>query len=446
MYLLPTGPVSSFVVVSDPEALRYVLQGYGRLNNKGTIAEVGGGENGAFGDGFALLEGQKWKLRRKAVAPGIHRKYIETMVGKTMVPCAEVLAGKLGATADVGKSINLEDQLSQVTLDVIGKAAFNYDFNSLTTENPLVQAVYTALKESETRAMDLVPIYKLPGPVARAVSERQRVAWDAISLIRRSVEELVTKSKGILEAEARGEDDLNDPLFVDDRDPSLLRFLLASREETSANQLRDDLVSILIAGHETTGAVLTWLSYMLMQNPECMAELQAELDEVLGDRATPTYEDIPNLRYTRRCIDETMRLYPQPPVYTRRAVIEQELPTSSGKTFKIPAQQDMLLSIYNMHRSPDVWGDDAGEFKPMRFGPLDQPPPNEANTNYRYIPFSAGPRKCPGDQFALQEAVVVAATIFKQFDISMVPGQKIGMTSGATIHTSEGLMVNVKRR
>ena len=133
-------------------------------------------------------------------------------------------------------------------------------------------------------------------------------------------------------------------------------------------------------------------------------------------------------------------------VWRFRAVIEQELPTSSGKTFKIPAQQDMLLSIYNMHRSPDVWGDDAGEFKPMRFGPLDQPPPNEANTNYRYIPFSAGPRKCPGDQFALQEAVVVAATIFKQFDISMVPGQTIGMTSGATIHTSEGLMVNVKRR
>ena len=147
VYLLPTGPATSFVVVSDPEALRYVLQGYGRLNNKGTIAEVGGGENGPFGDGFALLEGEEWKVRRKAVAPGIHRRYIEAMVTHSMAPCAEVLANKLDAAAETDTPINLEDQLSQVTLDIIGKAAFGYDFNALTTDNPLVQAVYTALSE-----------------------------------------------------------------------------------------------------------------------------------------------------------------------------------------------------------------------------------------------------------------------------------------------------------
>eukprot|EP00747_Dinoflagellata_sp_TGD_P091089 gnl/TRDRNA2_/TRDRNA2_164938_c1_seq1.p1 gnl/TRDRNA2_/TRDRNA2_164938_c1~~gnl/TRDRNA2_/TRDRNA2_164938_c1_seq1.p1 ORF type:complete len:711 (+),score=126.19 gnl/TRDRNA2_/TRDRNA2_164938_c1_seq1:37-2169(+) len=444
VYLLPTGPASSYAVLSDPAAIKHVLRGYGTRNNKGMIAEVGGGENGPFGDGFALLEGDAWRLRRKAVQPGIHKEYIKRMVETVMVPSAQILVGKLEAAAKSGTKVNIEDYYSQVTLDIIGKATFNYDFQSLTKESPIVQAVYTALKEAETRSQDLVPIYKLPGPVARAISGRQRTAYEAISLIRTTVGELVTRGKEMVKDEMDGKDDLNKPNYINDKDPSLLRFLLASREEVSSKQLRDDLVSILIAGHETTAAVLTWLTYMLLTNRESLAQCQAEVREVLGDRLVPTYQDIPNLRYIRRCIDETMRLYPQPPVYTRRALVEEKVPTSDGRIWTIPAGQDILLSIYNMHRNPAVWGDDAGEFKPMRFGPLDKPPPTEASTDYKFIPFSAGPRKCPGDQFALMEATTVVASMLRRFDFELAAGQTIGMTSGATIHTSEGLYVNVR--
>lgn len=344
--------------------------------------------------------------------------------------------------------IEMEDGFCQVTLDVIGKAAFNYDFQSLTKESPLVQAVYTALKEGETRSMDVVPMWRLPAPVARLVSPRQAAAQDAIKLIRETVEDLVARCKKIVDEEEKsGKVAEFGPNYLNDEDPSLLRFLLASREEVSSVQLRDDLVSILIAGHETTGSVLTWMLYMLTQNPECMKKIQEEVDAVIGtDLNTKlTYANVRELKYLRRCIDETMRLYPQPPVYTRRSLVENEVPTMNGGSVTIPAQQDLLLSIYNMHRNPNVW-ENPNDFIPERFGPIDDPPPTEASTDYKYIPFGAGPRKCPGDQFAIMEAMVVMATLFRRFSFELAPNQTIGMTSGATIHTANGMYMNVIKR
>ena len=107
--------------------------------------------------------------------------------------------------------------------------------------------------------------------------------------------------------------------------------------------------------------------------------------------------------------------------------------------------QDVMISVYNIHHSPAVW-DDADAFIPERFGPLDGPVPNEQNTDFRYIPFSGGPRKCVGDQFALMEAVVAMSVLLKQYDFKLVPDQKISMTTGATIHTTNGLYMNITQR
>ena len=174
--------------------------------------------------------------------------------------------------------------------------------------------------------------------------------------------------------------------------------LIAAREEVSSTQLRDDLLSLLVAGHETTASVLTWGTFELLkpnvpQNAEQLRLIRAELDEVLGDKPYPTYEDMTRLAYTERCFHEAMRLYPQPPVYTRRAVVEDVLPKNLGV---VPAGQDLLVSIYNLHRAPANWGPNSEAFEPMRFGPLRLGQPNELNTSYRYTPFSAGPRRCPG--------------------------------------------------
>mmetsp|Transcript_10654 Transcript_10654/g.65684 ORF Transcript_10654/g.65684 Transcript_10654/m.65684 type:complete len:153 (-) Transcript_10654:4984-5442(-) len=141
-----------------------------------------------------------------------------------------------------------------------------------------------------------------------------------------------------------------------------------------------------------------------------------------------------------RCLNESMRLYPHPPVLIRRALEDDVLPGG----YDIPKGQDVMISVYNLHRNPAVW-EDPDLFHPERFD-LDGPMPNENNTDFRYVPFSGGARKCIGDQFALMEGQIVMVYLLKNFDFEIVDEESIGMTTGATIHTTNGLYMRVKRR
>ncbi|GFR43972.1 hypothetical protein Agub_g5116 [Astrephomene gubernaculifera] len=443
IYLLPTGPVSSFLVISDPAAAKHVLRGTDNpqrnVYNKGLVAEV---SQFLFGKGFAVGGGEEWKARRKAVGPSLHRAYLEVMLDRVFGSSALFAAEKLREAAAAGRPVNMEGIFSQLTLDIIGKAVFNYDFNSLTSDSPIIQAVYTALKETETRATDLLPLWKFPA--LAWLIPRQRKALEAVELIRRTTNDLIRKCKEMVDEEERraasaaaesGQD------YMNASDPSVLRFLIAAREEVDSLQLRDDLLSMLVAGHETTGSALTWTLYLLVNNPDKMTKAVAEIDSVLGSRPAPSMAQYGQLRYLMRCVNESMRLYPHPPVLLRRAMVPDELPGG----FQVPVGQDVMISVYNIHHSPAVW-EDPESFIPERFGPLDGPVPNEQNTDFRYIPFSGGPRKCIGDQFALMEAVVALAVLLKQFSFEMVPGHQVGMTTGATIHTTNGLYMHVRER
>ncbi|GIL60700.1 hypothetical protein Vafri_15234, partial [Volvox africanus] len=443
VYLLPTGPVSSFLVISDPAAAKHVLRSTDNaqrnIYNKGLVAEV---SQFLFGKGFAVAGGDDWKVRRRAVGPSLHRAYLEAMLVRVFGPSALFAADKLRVAARSGSPVNMEAMFSQLTLDIIGKSVFNYDFNSLTSDSPLIQAVYTALKETEQRATDLLPLWKVPA--LGWLIPRQRKALQAVELIRQTTNDLIRKCKEMVDEEelraaAAAAESGQD--YMNESDPSVLRFLIAAREETDSTQLRDDLLSMLVAGHETTGSALTWTLYLLVQNPDKMAKAMAEVDAVLGPRLAPTLADYSQLRYVMRCVNESMRLYPHPPVLLRRALVEDELPGG----YKVPVGQDVMISVYNIHHSELVW-DNPEAFIPERFGPLDGPVPTEQNTDFRYIPFSGGPRKCVGDQFALMEAVVALTVLLRQFDFSLVPNQKIGMTTGATIHTTDGLYMYVKER
>lgn len=440
VYLLPTGPISSFLVISDPAAAKHVLRGSDNPQRpiyiKGLVAEV---SEFLFGKGFAISGGEEWRIRRRAVAPSLHRGYLEVMLEKVFEPCAEQLVQQLDSELqkDPSKAVDMEAYFSQLTLDVIGKAVFNYDFNSLTTNSPLIQAVYTSLKETETRATDVLPLWKLS--FLADFIPRQRKAKAAVETIRATTEELIAKCKAMVEAEeeAAAFDPEN---YINESDPSVLRFLIASREEVSSIQLRDDLLSMLVAGHETTGSVLTWTLYLLVTNPEKMKKAQTEVDRVMGDGKAMNLAKYQELKYVMRCVAESMRLYPHPPVLLRRALIEDKLPGG----YTVPANQDVMISVYNIHHSPSVW-DDPEDFNPERFD-IDEPMPNEQNTDYRYIPFSGGPRKCVGDQFALMEAGVALAVILRDYSFKLKEDHEIGMTTGATIHTSNGLYMYATRR
>ncbi|CAL1373029.1 unnamed protein product [Linum trigynum] len=430
IYRLAAGP-RNFVIVSDPAIAKHVLRNYGTKYAKGLVAEV---SEFLFGSGFAIAEGQLWTARRRAVVPSLHKRYLSVIVDKVFCKCAQRMVDKLQADAMSGNGVNMEAKFSQLTLDVIGLSVFNYNFDALNTDSPVIDAVYTALKEAEARSTDLLPYWKIK-PLCKVIP-RQVKAERAVTVIRQTVEELIAKCKEIVESEGER---IDGEEYVNDADPSILRFLLASREEVSSEQLRDDLLSMLVAGHETTGSVLTWTLYLLSKDSSALTKAQQEVDLVLEGRP-PTYEDVKNLKFLMLCILESMRLYPHPPVLIRRAEVPDVLPGD----YKVNPGQDIMISVYNIHHSSKVW-DRAEEFIPERFG-TEGPLPNESNTDFRFIPFSGGPRKCVGDQFALLEAIVALSIFLQNMNFELVPDQKINMTTGATIHTTNGLYMKLSRR
>ncbi|XP_057983046.1 carotene epsilon-monooxygenase, chloroplastic isoform X2 [Malania oleifera] len=395
IYRLAAGP-RNFVVVSDPAIAKHVLRNYGKYA-KGLVSEV---SEFLFGSGFAIAEGPLWTVRRRAVVPSLHKKYLSLIVDRVFCKCAQRLVEKLIPDALNGTAVNMEEKFSQLTLDVIGLSVFNYNFDSLTADSPVIDAVYTALKEAEARSTDLLPYWKVKALCK--IIPRQVKAEKAVSVIRRTVEELISKCKEIVECEGER---IDEEEYINDTDPSILRFLLASREKDSSS----------------------------------LKKAQEEVDSVLQGRP-PNYEDVKNLKFLMRCINESLRLYPHPPVLIRRAQVADVLPGN----YKVNAGQDIMISVYNIHHSSQVW-ERAEEFVPERFE-LEGPVPNETNTDFRFIPFSGGPRKCVGDQFALLEAIAALAIFLQHLDFELVPDQSISMTTGATIHTTNGLYMKLAQR
>jgi carotene epsilon-monooxygenase len=177
-----------------------------------------------------------------------------------------------------------------------------------------------------------------------------------------------------------------------------------------------------------------------------MARVQEEIDVALGAKiktGNMTLDDVLSVTYLRWCIFESMRIYPHPPVLIRRALEDDVLPNG----FKVPKGQDVMISVYNIHHSAAVWSNPE-DFLPERWSKFQRPQdcPNERNTDYHYIPFSGGARRCVGDQFALLEANTILAVLLRRFDFQLIKDHEISMTTGATIHTSNGLMMTYSPR
>ncbi|CAN6239036.1 unnamed protein product [Urochloa humidicola] len=428
IFRLNFGP-KSFLIVSDPAIAKHILRENSKAYSKGILAEI---LEFVMGTGLIPADGEVWRVRRRAIVPALHQKYVTAMIG-LFGEASDRLCQKLDKAASDGEDVEMESLFSRLTLDVIGKAVFNYDFDSLSYDNGIVEAVYVTLREAEMRSTSPIPTWEIP--IWKDISPRQKKVNEALKLINTTLDELIAICKRLVEQE-----DLQfHEEYMNEQDPSILHFLLASGDDVSSKQLRDDLMTMLIAGHETSAAVLTWTFYLLSKYPKVMAKLQYEVDSILGD-GLPTIEDVKKLKYTTRVINESLRLYPQPPVLIRRSLEDDTL---GG--YPIGRGEDIFISVWNLHHCPKHW-DDAEVFNPERW-PLDGPNPNEINQNFSYLPFGGGPRKCVGDMFATFETVVATAMLVKRFDFQMAPGAPpVDMTTGATIHTTEGLKMTVTRR
>ena len=476
LYKMCFGP-KSFMVVNDPVIARHVLRENPKGYDKGALSLV---LEDIMGKGLIPADPITWAKRRRAIAPGFHKLYLERMVSEFGQANANLIPQLLKASKE-GTVLDVEERFGSLALDVIGKAVFNYDFGSVNEESPVVKAAIRTLGEVEHRALTPAPYWKLPG--ANKLIPRLVEFNTDMELLNDVLYKLIDDcldSRNPEELEALKAKD-----YSKVKDPSMLRFLIDLRgEEVDNKQMRDDLITLLIAGHETTAAVLTWLTYALSQHPEALKTMQKEIDEVVGDRY-PTVDDIKQMPEVQKVIAETLRMWPAPPLFIRCATEADQWPTGGTglDDIQIARANDLFISTYNLGRSPQLWKD-PDVFDPQRW---DHPFYNdevkgwkgydperrtpglwvanlEIATDHAMLPFGAGERKCVGDTFALLEAAVSVVMMFRrfEFDLEMPNGPvypekldpdnpdksigMVGMKSAATIHTATGLFCRMKER
>lgn len=462
VYKLAFGP-KVFVVLQDPVMARQVLRDDSSLFDKGILAEI---LEDIMGTGLIPADYETWKVRRRAIAPGFHKAWLECMTGM-FGDSTQRLCDKLDALPGVAEGCVVEDMESEycsLALDIIGRAIFNYDFGSVSNESPIIKAVYRVLREAEHRSMSILPYWKLPG--ATSLVPRQRAFSADMRLINGTLDDLIRSAKE--SATTADLEELEKRDYSSVSDPSLLRFLVDLRgEETTNKQLRDDLMTMLIAGHETTAALLTWVTFELAQAPHLVARAREEIDAVCGD-AHPSYEHVKDLGFVRRLLAETLRLYPEPPLLIRRCLADMEIKKGgAAQSTAIMRGTDVFINVYSLHRSPDLW-EEPTKFDPDRWlRPFSNPGvegwkgytpadgidtgrslyPNEIAADFAFLPFGGGARKCVGDQFAMLESVTALAMILHWFDFELAgKPEDVGLETGATIHTKNGLKLKLKRR
>ncbi|KAL7558028.1 hypothetical protein ACA910_016479 [Epithemia clementina (nom. ined.)] len=482
IFNLSFGP-KSFLVISDPVMAKAVLKSAPTNYCKGMLAEI---LEPIMGKGLIPADPQTWKVRRRAIAPGFHKKWLNTMM-KLFADRADILTDNLLQQIDTNQHkivngnsnnnnsnnkepsvvVDMEERFCSVTLDIIGKAVFNYDFGSVTNESPIVKAVYRVLREAEHRSTSFIPYWNLPyadqwmGGQVEFRKDLTLLNDILANLINQAV--LTRQEATIEELEER----------ENKEDPSLLRFLVDMRgEDLSSSVLRDDLMTMLIAGHETTAAMLTWTLFELSRgDPALLHEVQTEVRTVLKDKDRPDYDDLVAMKKLRYALIEALRLYPEPPLLIRRARTDDTLPKGSSRLLEhaggiqLLRGTDIFISTWNLHRSPDLW-ENPNQFDPTRWerpftnaknvpGWAGYDPhkgstmglyPNELASDFAFLPFGGGQRKCVGDQFAVMEATVTLSMVLKHLDFTLaIPAEQVGMKTGATIHTMNGLMMHVKK-
>jgi enediyne biosynthesis protein E7 len=367
----------------------------------------------ALGDGLLTSEGELWRKQRKTIQPVFPQKRIARQAGAVAEEAAK-LAGRLRAH-ERGGPVDLTHEMTSLTLGVLGRTLLDSDLGAFSSVGQSFEAVQDqAMFEMVT--LGAVPMW-LPLP-------KQMRFRSARSELQRVVDHLVAERTARSGASHLGDDVVS-------------RLILSTRGEANPQvgrqRMRDELITLLLAGHETTASTLSWTFYLVGRDREVWERLHAEAVAVLGDRL-PRYEDLRRLTYTAMVVEEAIRLYPPVWILTRQAQHDDEV---GG--YHVPAGSDVLVCPYTLHRHPAFW-DVPERFDPERFAPdrrKDRP-------RYAYIPFGAGPRVCVGSNLGMMEAVFVIAVIAREFRLTNVPGYKVVPEPMLSLRVRGGLPMLVR--
>jgi cytochrome P450 len=392
---------------NHPDLIRDVLVTNGRNFHKSRGLERA---RRLLGNGLLTSEDEFHLRQRRLAQPAFHRQRIAAYAGTMASYASRMREGwRDGATVD------MHHEMMRLTLDIVGKTLFDADVDSEAAE--IGQALTTAFESFNLAMLPFTEyLEKLPLPAVR----RFNAARDRLDrTVYRMIEERRTSGE--------------------DKGDLLSMLLLAQDTEgdgtgMSDSQLRDEALTIFLAGHETTANALTWTWFLLSQNPEVEARLHTEVD-ALADRH-PTYEDMAALPYTRMVLMESMRLYPPAWAIGRRAIESFE-----EREFTVPANSVVLMSQYVMHRDARFFPD------PERFDPERWTAEAQAQRpKFAYFPFGGGNRVCIGEQFAWMEGVLLVATLAQRWKMRLVAGHPVELKPLITLRPKYGMKMRLERR
>lgn len=395
-------------MVMDPEANRRILRDALENYPKSDVTKLILGP--AIGNSLFVAEGAQWRWQRRAAAPAFSHRNV-TNLAPVMTAAAERAVQRLDRAK--GRAANLYDEMVATTFEVISDVTFSGQ-GGIDRD-----AVHRAIEAyvAQTARVSLLDILGAPPWVprperlfaARTVKQMKEVADAAIASHRRTIHD--------------GPPDLLD-LLLTGQDPD------TGRKMTMA-ELRDNLLTFIVAGHETTALTLSWALYLCAFDQTVQTRARAEAQAALGPR-TATADDIPRLPYIRQIIDETLRLYP-PAAFLSRSAQAQD--TLCGR--EVRPGDTVMMPIYALHRHHLLW-DNPHAFNPDRFHDP------RAIDRFAYLPFGDGPRICIGASFALQEAVIILATLLARFRFTSVPGRDPKPTLILTLRPEGGIWLTVE--
>ena len=361
-----------------------------------------------FGDGLLTSEGDFWLRQRRLSQPAFHRERIASYAN-IMTDYAEqaVASWRDGETRDI------HQEMMQLTLQIVVRALFNVEAEAI---GKISSAMNVLMRNSTGIRLLLPPVFRhLPTP--------------AMIEFRRAVRQLDETVYRIISKRRASGDDSGD----------LLSMLMQAQDEDgtrmSDKQLRDEVLTFLLAGHETTAIALSWTWHLLAQHPEVEQKLHWNLDRELSGRA-PAFDDLPKLGYAERVIKEVMRLYPPAWSLARTVIKEFEI---GG--YRIPAGANVVMSQWIMHRDPRYFPH-PDKFDPDRW----LPDKSQKLPKFAYFPFGGGPRQCIGASFAMMEATLLLATIAQRFRFRAVPEHPVTPVPSFTLRPKHGIRMTLEAR
>lgn len=408
----PIGPRLAFYLVCDPDGVKHVLQDNHKNYSKDTfqynlLSTI-------TGKGLLTSDGEFWLRQRRLTQPAFHKTRLHDFALR-MAEITQAMLRRWEPYAARGEPLDIAAEMMHVALQVVGATLLSIEIGD--QADTLAQATLIVLDHivHRARTFGLIPEW-LPIRDNRRYRAAMRVLDNAVySTIR---------------ARPLAGNAAND----------LLAMLMAARDpETGAGmtekQLRDEVITTLIAGHETVASALAWTWYLLAQNPTAEERLHDELARVLDGRP-PTADDLPQLPYTRAVFEEALRLYPPAWIITRKALSDDEI---CG--YPIPAGSLVVTSPYVTHRLPQYW-DDPEAFRPERFLPA------AATERHRFAfyPFGGGPRLCIGNQFAMIEAGIIIAGVAQRFALRLAANAHVEIEPGVTLRPRHGLLMTLQPR